>query len=157
FRSRPDVPGDPGAQTGRSIGGSMDVGHRGNGTAAIVRLIADGDRGARGLPSATSAPLPADPMHDRLRDDVRLLGDLLGEVLREQEGESLFALVERVRALAKRARSEGAEPARELRELMAGRDPAEALPLARAFSHFLALTNIAEQHHRTRLYREARR
>ena len=96
-------------------------------------------------------------IHDRLRDDVRLLGDLLGEILRGQEGNALFELVEKVRALAKRARSGNAEDAEALRALLASLDSAEARPLARAFAHFLALANIAEQHHRVRLRRERRR
>src|SRR5205814_8418938 len=102
---------------------------------------------------------PADRggIHDRLRDDVRLLGDLLGEVLRGQEGNDLFALVEKVRALAKRARSGNGDDAEALRALMAALDPDEALPLGRAFAHFLTLANIAEQHHRVRLRRERRR
>ena len=96
-------------------------------------------------------------IHDRLRDDVRLLGDLLGEILRGQEGIALYDLVEKVRALAKRARSGNAEDAEALRALLASLDRAEARPLARAFAHFLALANIAEQHHRVRLRRERRR
>ncbi len=95
--------------------------------------------------------------HKPLRDDVRLLGELLGQVLRTHEGDALFQQVERVRALAKRARA-GSDAdfetlAHELSEL-----PVEAaLPLARAFAHFLNLANIAEQHHRIRRRREHRR
>jgi phosphoenolpyruvate carboxylase len=81
--------------------------------------------------------------HDALRDDIHLLGDLLGETLRRQEGEELFQMVERVRALAK-------SDFEELAQLLAGRPPQEALPVARAFAHFLNLANIAEQHHRVR-------
>ena len=44
-----------------------------------------------------------DDPHKPLRDDVRLLGELLGEALRSLEGEALFARVEEARALAKRA------------------------------------------------------
>ena len=94
------------------------------------------------------------PIHDRLREDVRLLGDLLGETLRGQAGGALFTLVERVRALAKRGRSAEALDAGALHGLLASLDPDEALPLARAFAHFLGLANIAEQHHKARLRRE---
>src|SRR6185369_9401888 len=93
---------------------------------------------------------------ERARDDVRLLGDLLGEVLRAQEGPALFELVEQVRALAKRGRSGSALDAEALRNLLAALPTEEALPLARAFAHFLALANIAEQHHRVRPRRERR-
>ncbi len=85
-----------------------------------------------------------------LRDDVHLLGDLLGQTLRAQEGEELFETVERVRALAKGARAGNAADFERLAQLLAGRPPAEALPVARAFAEFLALANIAEQHHRVR-------
>jgi phosphoenolpyruvate carboxylase len=91
--------------------------------------------------------------HKPLRDDVRLLGELLGDVLRRHEGEAHFERVERVRALAKHTRTSHASPgedfetlARELRAM-----PVDAaLPVARSFAHFLNLANIAEQHHRVR-------
>ena len=73
--------------------------------------------------------MSTDP-HKPLRDDVRLLGELLGSVLRTHEGDALFQQVERVRALAKRARA-GSDAdfetlARELSQL-----PVEsALPLS---------------------------
>ncbi len=93
--------------------------------------------------------------HKPLRDDVRLLGELLGETLRRQEGEPLFDRVERVRALAKARRNrERAEPAPEGPPALAGELaslPVEAaVPIARAFAQFLHLANIAEQHHRVR-------
>ena len=47
---------------------------------------------------------PRDP-HERLRDDVRLLGGLLGETLRLREGAALYETVERVRALSKSGRA----------------------------------------------------
>ena len=47
--------------------------------------------------------------HRALRDDVRLLGELLGDTLRRQEGQALFERVERVRALAKRTRVSSAD------------------------------------------------
>jgi phosphoenolpyruvate carboxylase len=86
-----------------------------------------------------------------LRDDIHLLGDLLGETLRAQEGVALFEMVERVRALAKNG------PFDELAELLAAQPTDTALPVARAFAHFLNLANIAEQHHRVRRRREYQR
>jgi phosphoenolpyruvate carboxylase len=92
-----------------------------------------------------------------LRDDVHLLGDLLGEMLRAQEGEALFQTVEQVRALAKSGRSGNAADFDRLAETLAGQATEEALPVARAFAHFLTLANIAEQHHRVRRRREYQR
>src|SRR6185369_12469933 len=109
----------------------MDVSNRGHGTAEVLRLSELGEplpepaRAERG-PAARCAG----GIHERLREDVRLLGDLLGEILRSQEGVELYALVERVRALAKRARSGHAEDAEALRALLAGLHADQALPLA---------------------------
>jgi phosphoenolpyruvate carboxylase len=91
---------------------------------------------------------------------VRLLGGLLGETLRRQEGVPLFERVERVRALAKRSRKDAPDAeahfetlARELRAM-----PTDAaVPIARSFAHFLNLANIAEQHHRMRRRRAYQR
>ena len=91
--------------------------------------------------------------HAPLRDDVRLLGELLGETLRAREGDALFALVERVRALSKQARAGDAGFA-QLADLLRDLPLASTVPVARAFAHFLTLANIAEQHHRVRRRRE---
>jgi phosphoenolpyruvate carboxylase len=85
-----------------------------------------------------------------LRDDVRLLGEVLGETLRRQESEALYETVERVRGLAKGARAGSTADFDALSGVLERMPIEEALPVARAFSHFLALANIAEQHHRTR-------
>jgi phosphoenolpyruvate carboxylase len=85
-----------------------------------------------------------------LRDDVRLLGELLGETLRRQESHALYDTVERVRALSKRSRAGGQEDFRELTAVLERMPVDEAVPVARAFSQFLTLANIAEQHHRIR-------
>jgi phosphoenolpyruvate carboxylase len=104
--------------------------------------------------------MSVDDPHKPLRDDVRLLGELLGATLRHDEGAAHFERVERVRALAKRTRTSGGTTgddfetlARELRAM-----PVEAaLPVARSFAHFLNLANIAEQHHRMRRRRALQR
>lgn len=92
-----------------------------------------------------------------LRADVRHLGSVLGEVLRRREGEDFFALVERVRALSRQARGGDAGAAASLASLTRGLDVQTATSLARAFGHFLALANVAEQHHRLRRGRHYRR
>jgi phosphoenolpyruvate carboxylase len=90
-----------------------------------------------------------------LRDDVRLLGELLGETLRQQEGPALFDRVEAVRALAKTRRRDGtgagdADDFDALSAELASMPVEAAVPVARAFAHFLNLANVAEQHHRIR-------
>jgi phosphoenolpyruvate carboxylase len=92
-----------------------------------------------------------------LRDDVRLLGLLLGETLRRQEGEQLYETVERVRALSKSGRAGNARDFDELERVLRGLPLDQALTVARAFAHFLTLANIAEQHHRLRRRREHQR
>jgi phosphoenolpyruvate carboxylase len=85
----------------------------------------------------------------RLRKDVRLLGALLGQVMERHRGTDFLERVERIRELAKAARSERGgwdELSRYLAEIPA----ADILDVARAFNQFLNLANIAEQHHLTR-------
>ena len=95
------------------------------------------------------------PTVERLRADVHLLGDLLGRVLVEQEGEVFLALEEQIRALARDARGGGDHT--ELDRAVAGLDlPTQARVLA-AFSLFFQLANIAEQHHRVRRRRDYER
>ena len=95
--------------------------------------------------------------HQPLRDDVRLLGALLGETLRAQEGEALYETVERVRSLSKGARQGREDDFGRLETLLQRLSMEDALPVARAFAHFLTLANIAEQHHRIRRRRDYRR
>src|SRR5919199_347178 len=86
-----------------------------------------------------------------LREDVHLLGDLLGRVITATEGPEIFALEERVRACAKRLRATDAPELRdELRALLDGLPPGEERMLVRAFSTYFGLVNLAEQHHRVR-------
>ena len=100
----------------------------------------------------------SDP-HKAVRDDVRVLGALLGATLRAQEGR-LFDRVESVRALAKRRRSDGDTSTKGFDALtreLAGMPVDAAVPVARAFAHFLNLANVAEQHHRIRRRRAYQR
>ena len=82
-----------------------------------------------------------------LRDDVRLLGELLGRVIAADRGTAFVDRIERIRALAKAARSGGGAEWDELRALLES-IPADAVTdVARAFNQFLNLSNIAEQRH----------
>ena len=89
-----------------------------------------------------------------LREDVRLLGNLLGETLKEQAGQDLFNQVEQIRALAKGARDGHIEAEKQLEQLFLSLEDQEILPLTRAFSHFLNFANIAEQYHVVRSRRQ---
>ena len=102
----------------------------------------------------------AEDSQKALRDDVRLLGTLLGETLIRQEGEALYGRVERVRACAKQARRLDAGPDDAFRDLageLASMPLDAAVPVARAFAQFLHLANVAEQHHRIRRRRAHQR
>lgn len=93
-----------------------------------------------------------------LREDVRLLGEELGAVLRQQAGDPLFDTVETIRQAAVESRGgQGEMPVKRLRQLLAPLDDETLLEVARAFSQFLNLANIAEQRHRERLHRQHQR
>ena len=96
-------------------------------------------------------------MHPALRNDVRLLGTLLGETIKSQQGEDLYLQVESVRYMSKLARQGNQEQAEKLVETLSALDSAELYLLARAFTLFLNLANIAEQHHQLRQRREESR
>ena len=92
-----------------------------------------------------------DNKDEPLRNDIRLLGRILGDTVREQEGNSVFELVERVRQTAVRFARDGDPAARnELAALLdpLPRDTTQAV--VRAFSYFLQLANIAEDEHHIR-------
>ena len=86
-----------------------------------------------------------------LRDDIRLLGRVLGDTVREQEGEAVFDIVERVRQTAVRFARDGDPTARaELASLLDPLSGDTTQAVVRAFSYFLQLTNIAEDEHHIR-------
>ena len=90
-----------------------------------------------------------------LRRDVRLLGQILGQVLVEQEGEGLLADEERVRLLSREARRSGDPRLRgQLSETVGALDVERQASVLRAFGLYFQLANIAEQHHRIRRRRQ---
>lgn len=88
------------------------------------------------------------PEHEALRQDVRTLGGMVGELLREQGGEPLFQRVEAAReaAIARRA----GEPEASLEPLCRIDDGAAAAEFVRAFAAWFRVVNLAEQVHRIR-------
>lgn len=86
----------------------------------------------------------------RLRENVHLLGQLLGDTLRAQKGTAFFDKIERIRLCAKQSRRGSHTDAGQLSDTLDGLDSDELLPVVRAFSHFLNLANIAEQYHQIR-------
>ena len=88
--------------------------------------------------------------HSALRDDVHVLGALVGDVLKDQGGDALFDLVEKDRLLAIRRRAGDREAAAELSVQLRGRAPQMARDLARAFSMWFRAVNLAEKVHRIR-------
>jgi phosphoenolpyruvate carboxylase len=89
-----------------------------------------------------------------LRANVRLLGEILGRVLTEQEGVELYRLEERVRLLARLGRRGDTGASRALAETISSLDVETQAVVLRAFTVYFHLANIAEQHHRVRRRRE---
>jgi phosphoenolpyruvate carboxylase len=84
-----------------------------------------------------------------MRQDIRLLGAILGDTVREQNGDDVFDLVERARIASFRVRRSEIERA-EVAQMFDGIDIHRAIPVIRAFSHFALLANVAEDIHRER-------
>jgi phosphoenolpyruvate carboxylase len=84
-----------------------------------------------------------------MREDIRLLGTILGDTVREQTGEEVFDLVERARVESFRVRRSEIDRA-ELAGMFDGIDIHQAIPVIRAFTHFALLANVAEDIHRER-------
>ena len=103
-------------------------------------------------------PAPAaDDKENALREDRRLLGRLLGEVIRAQAGEQALTRIERIRQAAVAYRRENAGKS-ELDRLLNALDLGQTMDVVRAFSFFSHLLNIAEdeqQHRRRRAHAEA--
>src|ERR1700716_2910805 len=90
----------------------------------------------------------------RLREDIRLLGRILGDTVRDQEGSDVFELVERIRQTSIRFHRDEDKPARhELEIILDGMSISQTVRIVRAFSYFSHLANIAEDHNHIRQMR----
>ena len=81
-----------------------------------------------------------------LRDDVRLLGNILGNVIKKQEGQTFFNLVEKIRKLSKanRADIKQQDSYKKISKTLSQINPSNTYKLTRAFSHFMNFINLAE-------------
>jgi len=100
-------------------------------------------------------PDPSPEIISPLRQDIRLLGKTLGEVIRDSEGRAMFDVIERLRRAAVKFRRAGSDRdgrllERQIRRLANG----EVNSVVRAFSYFLHLSNIAEDRDQTRRQRQ---
>jgi phosphoenolpyruvate carboxylase len=90
----------------------------------------------------------------RLRNDIRLLGRILGDTVRDQEGADAFDLVERIRQTSIRFHRDDDEPARrELELILDSMSISQTVRIVRAFSYFSHLANIAEDQNNIRQMR----
>src|SRR5689334_9091767 len=90
----------------------------------------------------------------RLRNDIRLLGRILGDTVRDQEGADVFDLVERIRQTSIRFHRDDDQPARrELELILDSMSISQTLRIVRAFSYFSHLANIAEDQNNIRQMR----
>ena len=90
----------------------------------------------------------------RLRTDIRLLGRILGDTVRDQEGADVFDLVERIRQTSIRFHRDDDKPARrELEQILDSMSISQTVRIVRAFSYFSHLANIAEDQNNIRQMR----
>ena len=103
---------------------------------------------ARGPTSTPSRKIDKD---QPLIRDIRLLGRILGDVIRDQDGVEAFELIEQVRQLSVAfRRDDDSEANKELKKLLKGLSGDQAVSVIRAFTYFSHLANLAEDRHHIR-------
>ena len=86
-----------------------------------------------------------------LTEDIRLLGKILGDVVREQDGDAVYGLVEQIRKLSVSFHRDANQKAnQELTKLLKGLSSDSAMKVLRAFTYFSHLANLAEDRHHIR-------
>nr|WP_295781611.1 phosphoenolpyruvate carboxylase [Rhodoferax sp.] len=101
-----------------------------------------------------STPAPAKRAKDNERplvEDIRLLGRILGDEIREQEGDAAFELIEKIRTLSVAFRRDADQDAdKALKKLLKGLSGDQTVSVIRAFTYFSHLANLAEDRHHIR-------
>lgn len=92
-------------------------------------------------------------LHPSLREQVRLLGELLGQIMEADRGSDFLNCVERIRQLSKWIQQGDDDARQRLADELSAMDDEALYFVGRAFTHFLNLANIAEQRHRVRKQR----
>ncbi|WP_062310693.1 phosphoenolpyruvate carboxylase [Polynucleobacter sinensis] len=94
---------------------------------------------------------PIDVREEPLLEDIRLLGKILGDIVREQEGKAVYGLVEQIRKLSVSFHRDANQKAnQELTKLLKGLSGESAMKVLRAFTYFSHLANLAEDRHHIR-------
>src|SRR5207253_5479588 len=102
-------------------------------------------------PSSSTPSRRARENEKPLIEDIRLLGRILGDVIREQEGVEAFELIERIRKLSVAFRRDADHEAdRALKALLKSLSGDETVRVIRAFTYFSHLANLAEDRHHIR-------
>ena len=105
------------------------------------------------MPNTTIPPLKRNSRDNErpLVEDIRLLGRLLGDVIREQEGGEIFELIEKIRKLSVAFRRDADQDAdKSLKKLLKGLPGDHAVSVIRGFTYFSHLANLAEDRHHIR-------
>ena len=104
------------------------------------------------LPAPKASPSKTAKDSERpLVEDIRLLGRILGDVIREQEGEAAYALIEQIRKLSVAFRRDADHDAdKALKRLLKGLSGDQTVSVIRAFTYFSHLVNLAEDRHHIR-------
>ena len=102
------------------------------------------------MPNVTIPPLKR-PSRDNERplvEDIRLLGRILGDVIREQESPEIYELIEKIRKLSVAFRRDADQEAdKALKKLLKGLSGEHAVSVIRGFTYFSHLANLAEDRH----------
>uniref|UniRef100_UPI00374D24D0 phosphoenolpyruvate carboxylase n=1 Tax=Rhodoferax sp. TaxID=50421 RepID=UPI00374D24D0 len=107
---------------------------------------------AKSSPATEGRSASRDKANERpLVEDIRLLGRMLGDVIREQEGVAAFELIEQIRKLSVAFRRDAdTEADKALKKLLKGLSGDQAVSVIRAFTYFSHLANLAEDRHHIR-------
>ena len=139
--------------TGSAKAGKASKSKAGNGTAAAAPLH-DVSKETAVPPAPKTSSRTREDKDQPLFQDIRYLGRLLGDVVREQEGDEVFDVVETIRQTAVRFRREDdSSAAQTLDKKLRSLSPEQTVSVVRAFSYFSHLANIAEDRHRNRRHR----